>query len=349
MKYWILGIFFLAGCVPLFAVQAPPGWQVAQYDFYYYEGEDRSLVQVPDYKLGDQKVHASDLDYTCDVEGTSLSIPDNPGKSCYSAFLASDAFTDKPKLLSGDTQTINSFLRIVPTYSGSWNTERPAKRQWKETWTLQFSPDAIKLFPVSQEFNWVLGTGKILVDIQNDLPANMEGGINIIITDTKLFKQEDKNYPLTLTKGRNRYELPIKLDTLGTVKIDLQAYIKVYDTSSLTSEDTGICFTPTRHGSKQCYQKKTIAFDHHLLYKYGVFPTGTDLTKDVTTDCKTTSECPTTFSCKSNICTRTKGQTQENILQEAFIKQPRSDLLPVLYAIALIMIVVLVTVKARGK
>lgn len=349
-KLWILGIVFLAGCAPFLAsVQAPPGWKTAQYDFYYYEDEDRSLIPVPDYKLGDKSVHASNLDYSCDTEGTSLGIPSNPRKSCYSAFLASNAFKDKTKMLSGDTQTISSVLTIVPTYSGTWNTERPEKKQWKETWQFQFSPNAIKLYPVEQSFNTILGEGNILVDVENNLPVDVDGGINVIITERKLFKQDEHNYPLTLSKGRHQYEIPLSFGVLGISQINLQAYIKVYDTSTLTSEDTGICFTPTRHGQIQCYSKKTIAFDQHLLYKYNAFPVGTDLQKDVTTNCQTSTDCPTTFSCQKNICSRDTRKSTNTLLQEAFISQPRSDLLPTITAIALIIITVLVVVKANGK
>lgn len=346
MKVWPFLLFFLVGCAPLFSVQAPPGWKTAQYDYYSYEDDDRNVQYVPDYKLGDQRVHASTIDYSCETSsGRTYTIP-NPGKDCYSAFLSS-SFTDNSRYKSGDVKNINQYLSIRADFSGGYDTKQPSKSDWKEIWTFMFSPDAIKLYPVSQDFNYVLGEGKILVDVENNLPASMNGGVNVIITERKFFKQEDKNYPLTLAKGRNRYELPIRFETLGTIQVDLQPYIIVYDTSVLTTEDTGICFIPQRHGSKQCYQKKILAFDPHVQYKYGSFPVGTDLKKDVTTDCKINADCPTTFSCQSNICTRTKGVSSETLLEEAFIKQPRSDLLPAIIAISLIMIVVLVV--TRGK
>ena len=276
-------------------------WKTTQYDFYYVERN--SGWPIPAYKFGDATIRASGPSYNCSDTGRLL-VP-RPDSACYSYSLSSDALGTSPKFTASKIIEYSPYIKVDGSLTGAYDTEDSSRPDWKETFKFYYSPVSIVAHGIDQEFNQVLGKKKVRILIENNLGAEFEGGISLIRTDAQFFKQTSKQFPLTIKKGNNIYDVEIDFNELGHTKLSIQPYIKVYNFAlGFTKEDTGYCFNFCKSGTcpNQCVQKSLLAFPSTVNYKFQTFPNGTDLDKDVTTDCTTSMQCPSKFSCVSNIC-----------------------------------------------
>lgn len=283
-------------------------WKTTTYEYYYWD--ENPSWPIPDYKLGDAKLHASSLNYKCEQTGGRY-LP-NPDASCYEYFLASDAFGTSPKFTASKIIDYTPYVKVDGQATGWFDTEN-SKPRWKETFKFYYGPASIVIHAVDQDVNQLLGEKKkIKFLIENNLPATFEGGVSIIRTDAQFFQQSSKVVPLTISKGSKIYEVDVDFDNLGQTKLAIQPFIKVYNFApGFTTENTGYCLNFCKSGNtcpNRCVPKSLLAFPGQITYKFQTFPNGTDLAKDVTTDCVTSLQCPSKYSCVNKICELDTGR-----------------------------------------